>query len=82
MKTVTVDLNRRGPKGTVNVALRRFSQTPSVGEQYLAVDGEDRFIGRIKFVNTETHTVLMEMYWDHDSEQQHDFSIFHGDVAS
>lgn len=63
MRNVKADFNRRGPDGTVKVSLRRFSGTPAVGEEFIAVDGEDMFVGRVKSVDPDTRTVLMDMNW-------------------
>lgn len=63
MKIVKADFNRRGPRGTLKVSLRRFNDTPIVGEQFIAVDGEDMFIGSVKSVDPTGRTVLMDMSW-------------------
>lgn len=69
MKTITADFNRRGPHGTLKISLRRFSETPKVGEQFVVVDGEDRYTGTVRRVNSDSRTVLIDMAWEQESPQ-------------
>lgn len=63
MKSVTADLNRRGPHGAVKVSLRRFSEFPSVGDRFVVNDGDDKFVGTVSAVDSQKRTVLMDMEW-------------------
>lgn len=70
MKSVSADLNRRGPNGTVRVATRRFDTVPTVGEHFIVNDGEDKFEGTVSEVILEERSVLLKMSWESASTQR------------
>lgn len=67
MKSVTADLNRRGPAGTVKVSLRRFEEEPTVGDQFVVNDGEDRFVGKVRDIDSSKRVAFMQMDWNFGS---------------
>ena len=48
----------------LKVSLRRFPEVPTIGEQFVTVDGEDSYLGTVRSVDLESRIVLMEMEWD------------------
>lgn len=64
MKNVTADFNVRGPRGMLKISLRRFPEAPTVGERFVTVDGEDRYLGTVRSVDVDSRFVLMEMEWE------------------
>ena len=83
MKSINADLNRRGPNGTVQVAMRRFQATPHVGEHFIVNDGEDKFEGTVVKVLADKRFVLLQMAWE-SSQTNHaiQFAVSMGDPGA